>query len=372
MLSKNIIFTGLLVLGLSVPLVAQGQRDVIRLKTESKPRETAIVEENYKGVRYSVGRGGTSLYLWKEIDSIEYRGRPKELSRAISLVKKGDYEKGLKRLQKYADQKSLKKVYRQHALFYLAQALESLTPPQIDRAIATYRQLLDQFEKSRYLTKANERIVACLIAGKKFGEAHKALDSAREAAVSRRLEDRIIRDLDLVECALLENEGKFVKATNCYEKLKASAASNPEVSDLAGVGAARSLVRNGGDPLRARAVFEAGLRQNDRSISPIVMAAAWNGLGEVLLAEGRKGKNADKVQEALYCFLRGVIQYFPGENDRTSEYERSLFYSGHAFRSLADLLEDKVGKKIHRLRANEKFQELKALYPLSPFTAQLK
>ena len=223
MVSKNVIFTGLFVVAIAASAFGQGKRDVIRLKDDSTPKEVEILEEDYKG---------------------------------ISLVKRGEYPKAWNLLREFKDKKNLPKVYRQHALFYLAQTLESLSPPKLEGAISNYRQLLSEFRQSRYLAKANSRIVACLVARGEFGEAHKALNSARKKAVKDRMDEKVLRQLDFLGCTLLENEEKFVEATNCYERLAAAAASNPEVADLALIGSARSLVRKGGNSsTRKRAIL---------------------------------------------------------------------------------------------------------------------
>lgn len=367
-MKPRIAVVGLLgiVLG-AAPAFAQ-ERANIKSRREPKPREISVVEETYKGVVYSVGAGGRGTYLWKEIESLDYVSRPKELSQGIAAVRKGEYEEGLKLLQRFKAEKGLSPVFRQQALFRCAQAAESTG--RVEEAIATYRQLLSDFKQSRFLQQANDRIVACLVATKKFDEAQKALAASRQAAIEARLDEELLREFDFLEAGLLESRGKLSEAANAYEKLSAAASSNPLVADLARIGAARCQYQKAGDASKAKAVCEEVINKANEGTSPVVMAAAWNGLGEVQLQEGRKDRKADKVREALFSVLRGVVQYFPAEHDRTIEYERSLFLSGQAFKSLADLTTDETQKKLNLLRAGEKLQELKNRYPLSPLNKE--
>lgn len=342
------------------------EKDSIKLKKEAKAREgIQILEENYKSVSCQIGGGAKTLFLWKEIETIEYGGRPKDLTQGISAVKKGEFAEGLKLLDKMRTQANLRPVFKQQALFYYAQAAES--EGKIEEAIKSYQQLLSEFKQGRFLGKANDRIVACLVAGKKFDEAQKVLATAKKEATDNKLDDELIREFDLLECTLLESAGKLVEAANAYEKLAAAAGGNATIADLARVGAARAAVAKGGDPGKAKATYEEVINKANDQTSAIVLAAAWNGLGEVQLSDAKKEKKAEKAQEALFSFLRGYVVYFPGDNERTSEYERSIFYAGQAFDLLAGLTTDEAAKKQNQERAKEKFQELSGRFPLSPF-----
>ncbi len=350
------------------PVFAQQEKDTVRVKKDPKPKEVSILEENYKGVTYSLGAGGKTVLLWKEIESIDYSSRPKELTQAIAQIKRGDSQEALAALRNFKSQQSLRPIYRQQALFYLAQAAETSNPPHLDEAITNYRDLLKEFKQSRFLGKANAGIVTCLIATKKYDEATKAIEAARQEATAAKLDDELLRELDLLGCGLLENQGKFVEAANAYDKLAAAVTTaNSDLATLAKIGSARCLVKKGDDPSKARAVFTDAIQKADENSSPVVLAAAWNGLGEIQLAEGRKEKKVDKIQEALYSFLRGVVLYFPGENDRTSEFERSLYYTSEAFRSLAEQSKEEEQKKLYQQRASEKLKDLESRFPLSSF-----
>src|SRR5262245_36731660 len=62
-----------------------------------------------------------------------------------------------------------------------------------------------------------------------------------------------------------------------------------------------------------------------------VMAGAWNGLGDILFQDASKAKNAEKVTEALFMYLRGVVEFGPAPGEGTGEYERALASSSKAF-----------------------------------------
>lgn len=363
-MKQNTVFVAFAMLvALSAPAFSQ-EKDTIKLKKEAKPREVQIIEESYKSIACQIGSAKTQ-FLWKEIETVEYGNRPKDLAAGVSAVKKSEYAEGLKLLDKVRGQKDLRPIFKQQALFYYAQAAES--EGKIEEAIKAYQQLLGEFKQSRYLNKANDRIVACLVAQKKFDEAQKVIAAAKQEATAAKLDDELIREFDLLECTLLENSGKLAEAANAYEKLAGAAGSNATIADLARIGAARAAVAKGGDAGKARATYDQVISNAKEDTSPIVMAAAYNGLGEVQLAEARKDKKAEKAHEALFSVLRGYVVYFPGDNDRTGEYERSMFLSAQAFDLLASLTTDEAAKKQHQDRAKEKKEELSARFPLSPY-----
>lgn len=365
---RNSLTSVLLIAAAAAPALAQ-EKAVLKSKKDAKPKEVTVLEENYKSVVVQLpGAGGKVPYLWKEIETLDYQNKPKELAAGIAAVKKGEFEEGIKLLAKFKGQQNLSGVFRQQALFYIAQAAESLSPPNLEEAIATYKQLLQEFKQSRYLQKANDRIVACLVASKKYDEAQKTLAATRNEAVNAKLDEELLREIDFLEASLLEMQNKPAEAANAFEKLSAAAASTPMIADLARVGAMRCQMQKGGDASKAKAVYEDVISKAGEATSHLVLAAAWNGLGEVQLLEGRKDRKPEKIQEALYSVLRGVVLYFPGENDRTSEYERSLFLSAQAFKALADLATDEGVKKLNQQRYGEKIQELKNRYPLSPLS----
>jgi hypothetical protein len=100
------------------------------------------------------------------------------------------------------------------------------------------------------------------------------------------------------------------------------------------------------------------------------MAGAWNGLGDLMLDEGRKGAGGkpdpDKITDALYCYLRGVVQYIPLPGESSAEYERAMFYSAKCFDYLGQLAAP-AAKAAYVQNMNTRMDQLRKLYPNSEY-----
>jgi hypothetical protein len=103
----------------------------------------------------------------------------------------------------------------------------------------------------------------------------------------------------------------------------------------------------------------------------LILAGAWNGLADLLKEEARKGKDGkgdqEKVLDALYAYLRGVVQYAPVPGESTDEYERALAGSRDCFKFMSDLETKQELKKLYKDRSVERGEVLKKEYPNSPY-----
>src|SRR5204862_1246487 len=93
-----------------------------------------------------------------------------------------------------------------------------------------------------------------------------------------------------------------------------------------------------------------------------ILAGAWNGIGELLRDEGKKKKDPEKLLDAVYSFLRGVVQYGPAPGEPTGEHMRALQGSSECFQYLADLETNADRKKLFKERARERGDQLKREY----------
>ena len=98
-----------------------------------------------------------------------------------------------------------------------------------------------------------------------------------------------------------------------------------------------------------------------------VLAGAWNGLGDIALDDGVAKRDLDKLNDALFCYLRGVVLYGPTREESTDEYERSLAQSAKAFRSIGEVEKDGEKKKLFLDRAAQRMEQLKQMFPTSRY-----
>src|SRR4029453_8592289 len=96
-----------------------------------------------------------------------------------------------------------------------------------------------------------------------------------------------------------------------------------------------------------------------------VLAGAWNGLGEIALAEGSSKRSQDDLRYALFAFLRGVVQYVPERGGSTEEYERALAGASKAFKALGEVYTDANKKKQFQARSAQCSEQLQSEFPRS-------
>ena len=82
----------------------------------------------------------------------------------------------------------------------------------------------------------------------------------------------------------------------------------------------------------------------------------------------KKGKgDAEKITDALYCYLRGVVQYPPLPGDSTLEHERAIAGAAQCFRFLSQIDSKAEGKRANKDRADQHVAMLRQRYPNSAF-----
>jgi len=77
------------------------------------------------------------------------------------------------------------------------------------------------------------------------------------------------------------------------------------------------------------------VRWNDRGLQ---VSGAWNGLADLTFAEGSKDKNADVIMNALFMYLRGVVEYGPAPGEPTGETANIPFNSADPLEDFSDTL----------------------------------
>ncbi len=342
--------------------LAQESDDTIRLK-DGQTRAGKIQSEDFGGVALSLSRGAATVVPWKSIQSIQYAGAP-EFTRAMEAFTAGSLTdaqtlfEGLKKDQK------LRPVLRQQVLYHLALTNQRLG--HVNEAIDGYLEVLKSFPKSRYLRSAGENLIACNLGKNDPAGADKALETLLTGAKAAGLESEFQVELGLLKGRVLEAQKKFSEARSAYSAAEKAPGAAPGVVQAARLGLARCLQLE-----NKTAEAEQQYRSLVTEDAPnAILAGAWNGIGEITMKEGFQKRDADKLLDALYAHLRGVVQYAPVAGEPTAEYERALAGSQKCFQFISDLEKNPERKKLYAERARQRGDQLKKEFPQSVYLAE--
>jgi tetratricopeptide (TPR) repeat protein len=354
----------LAVVMLAAPALAQEADDTVRMK-DGKSQTGKIQSEDYSGVSLQVIKGSALTIQWNKIQSVQYGGAP-EFTKAMETLASGNLEDAKGQLEELKKDAKLRAPLRQQVLFHLANTNQRLG--KLDDAVAGYNELLKAFPKSRFLRAAGENLVTCFLDKGDADGAGKALDGFLADAKAAGVEAGFQSELGLLKGRVLEAQKKYAEAKAQYEAVAKAAGVAPTVGLESQLGLARCLQASG-DTAKADEQFRALVKQDAPNN---VLAGAWNGIGDIAEADAYKSKNIDKMLDALFAYLRGVVQYPPARGEPTMEYERALAGASTCFKFVADLESNKDKKKLYNDRAKERADQLRREYPSSPYLAALK
>lgn len=343
---------------------AQDNKDSIQLKSGAT-ESGKIKSEDFEGV---VLDGKTDKTIaWKDIqvDGISYAGAAQYQS-AKEQFAGGKLDEALKAFEELKNEKNVRPVLKQHALYYIPFILQR--QGKFDQALVGYKELLTAFPKSRYLLDVGDNYVSLFIAKKDSAGGAKAVDALANDALTAGVDGSISAAMNVQKGRLLEDQNKYPEAQAAYTVAERAPGVSPIVIAKAILGQGRCAIALG-DKQKAEGLFRKVANSDGPSV---VLAGAWNGLGDLLLEEGRgagAGKKADpdKILDALYCYLRGVVQYSPLPGDPTNEYERSLAFSAQCFEYLSQLDPKPESKASNKARAEARKDQLRREFPNSTY-----
>ncbi len=329
-------------------------KDTVYLKGDTT--ETGEIQsEDWSGLSLKA-KGGNKIIPWDQVLSVDY-GEAEELALALSAISGGRLEEAQKQLEGLQEDERLRPVVRQQVLFHLAW-LEQRTG-EADAFIEQYRALLEAFPTGRYLRPACESVCAALAARQDFAGATAFLDTVAKAAKDPGPQAEIA----LVRGRLFELQKKAAEARAQYETAEKTAGVPPTVALEARLGQARCLVLEG-----KASEAEPTFRELTTAEAPSqVLAGAWNGLADITSEEGRAKRDMDRILEAAYGYLRGVVQYKPGIGEPTLEHQHALAGVARCFRYISELEQNSERKRLYADRSRSKLDELKKEYPISVF-----
>jgi tetratricopeptide (TPR) repeat protein len=338
-------------------------RDVINLKT-GEAELGKIKSEDFSGVEIDPVKGGAKTIPWSDIapNGIVYAAPEwQAIADSIAANKFADAMPGLEELK--ADAK-LRAPIRQNVLYYLGVALQRQGQP--DAALAAYKELVAEFPKSRYLMEVGEALVAIHSAKKDYAGATKALSDLELAAG----DSSFSAAAGVLKGRVFEEQKDWAKAGAAYQVAARATGVSPVIQLQAEIGEARTMAAQ-----NKKTEAEAQLRRLVAKDGPNnLMAGIWNGLGDLAKERGLAANNgkgdADQLLDALYMYLRGVVQYAPLPGQPTREYERALAGAAATFQALSEVETVAERRNLYKQRATQRLEQLKREFPDSPFANQ--
>lgn len=327
---------------------AHAQQDKIVSK-DGKERTAKIASEDYDGLKLSV-EGGSTTVPWKDVDSIRYANASK-YHEALESFASESPSQTLPKLEALAADDKLRAVLRHGVLYRLG-----LTHKRIgnnDKAIAALEQVLKDFPRSRYLLPIGANLLSLYRAKGDAGGAAKALEPTLRGASGA--------PFDFLRGRVLEEQKKYPDAERAFQGVITAAGGDTDLLMTARLALAR-CAQNAGRSKEAQDKYReivAADAPND------VLAGAWNGLGDLALAEGTSKRSQDELRYALFAYLRGVVLYVPERGGTTEEHERALAGSVRSFRAVGELDNDATRKKQFLGRAQQRREQLATDFPRS-------
>ena len=346
--------------------VAQDNKDTVQLKNGTT-ESGKIKSEEYGGL--VIDNKGDKTIAWKDIaqpGGIRYANAP-QYEAAKDQFDGGKLDEALKSFEELKGEKSLRPVLKQHTLYHLAAIDQRMG--KLDEALAGYKELLAAFPKSRYLYQVGENYVTLYAAKKDPAGASKALDELSTGAMTAGVDPGFGSAVNVLKGRILEDQKKYAEAQAAYTVAEKATGVDAGVVQQAILGQARCAVALK-DNVKAEGLFRK-LTTSPDAAAP-VLAGAWNGLGDLMIEEARKaGKpDQDKITDALYCYLRGVVQYVPLPGESTTEYERAQFYSAKCFEYLGSLATKPDVKSAYAAAKAVRLDQLRKQFPNSIYLQQ--
>jgi tetratricopeptide (TPR) repeat protein len=338
------------------PASAQKEdKDTIVMR-DGKTTSAKIDSEDYTGL---VVKGQPPI-PYDTILSIEYSGAP-EYSKAMEALTTSNVDDALNQLKELKADTKQRKVVRQQVLYQIGVAQERLG--DLDSAIASYKELLKAFPKGRYLRAAATAMVDCYIGKKDFDGASKAIDAVQADAQAANIEGGFVGEVNVLKGNLFRSQGnKWADAKVAFTNGAAAAGAPKSVVQEAQLGLADCLLHEGKRD-EAEAKYRELVNAEQPKPSNHVLAGAWNGIGEILLEQGKQKRDIDQLLDAVYSYLRGSTIYAPTAGEPRGEYQRALEGSAQCFKLISELEQNPERKRMWKDHHQDHLDKLSREFP---------
>lgn len=337
-------------------------QDTVRLR--SGATETGKVEsEDFDALKLKVKKEKekneqTISIPWDNVADINYSGAA-DYTKALVLLNTGQSTAAIPLLKGVLASAGLRKEMRPAVAFQLGSA--QMRNGAFADASATFLDLLKTGAKTRYLIPATRSLVEIALTTNDPNAGTTSVDTAIAAAKEAGVPVTNLVAFDYFRGLLNEAKNDLVNARVSFQAASRGEGPAATIADMAKLGIARVEMASG-KVEEARNAYR-GLVDKGRGNE--VLAGAWNGLAKIALADAVKAKNAEKINDALFMYLRGVVQFAPAPGEGTGEYERALAGAAEAFKSLSDIENDENLKKENANRSRARLDQLKKEFPYS-------
>ena len=341
------------------PTAPQSKDDTVKLKTGE---ETGRIKgEEYGGLDFAPTKGQAHTIPWSDVVQITYQGG-ESFDSARDLINQGKLDDALTALTDLLKPEAkLRGLIKQHVLFNIAALNNRLG--KSDAALDGFKALLKEFPKSRYLPDVAEGIVSAYGAKSDLDGARKALDELNAGATTAGVEANFSAILAVQRGRILERQKKWSEAYSAYNAALTTSGVTAVASQQARLGQARCQVEQK-KPTEAEGLYR---KISGEDAPNWILAGAWNGLADLAKAEGREKRDANVLLDALFMYLRGVVQYGPVPGEPSNEYERALAGAAECFDNLYQVESNKDLKARYARSRDERYAQLAKEFPNSPY-----
>jgi tetratricopeptide (TPR) repeat protein len=345
---------------LAVAAQAQQKNDIVKLKSGAE-ESGRIKSEEYGGLVLDPEKGNSKTIAWGEVASVSYQnGEGYEAAR--DLVNQGKLEEALGEFQDLLKPEAkLRSLVKQNVQFQMGTLL--LRTGKYDDSISAYKALLKDFPKSRFLPEIGENFVLAYGAKGDLEGAKKALEELNTGAVAAGVESNFSAVTAVLRGRVLEQQKKWSEAFSAYNAAAATSGVTALASAQARLGQGRCQIAQGKSS-EAETLFR---KITGEDAPNAVLAGAWNGLADLTKADGRAKKDAGILTDALYMYLRGIVQYGPIPGESTGEYERAMAGAAECFDLLSQVEGNKEIKARYARSRDERRAQLQKEFPNSPY-----
>lgn len=337
-------------------------RDVVNLKN-GQSELGRIKSEDFAGIELDPVKGDAKRIPWSDVatNGVVY-AEPRWMAVA-DLIATGKFADALPGLEELKGDTKLRAPIRQNALYFLGVVLQREGKP--DEALAAYKELVAAYPKSRYLLEVGEAMIGILGAKKDYAGATKAVQELDAGAADAGFSAAA----GVLRGRIFEDQKDWAKAAPAYSLAARASGVSPAVQLQAEIGEARALAAQ-----NKKSEAETALRKLIAKDGPNhLMAGIWNGLGDLTQERARAANNgkgdAEQLLDAVFMYLRGVVQYAPLPGQPTHEYERAMAGAAATFRALSQVETVADRKRLYQQRADQRLEQLRREFPNSPFLA---
>lgn len=353
---KSVVRAAALALGLACagfaarPADAQEEADDVVVKKDGSRTSGKIESEDMKGCVIVVSKAKLTI-SWGQIKSVDYAG-PLEFKTARRNAEAGNTIDAIPALEKLRGQDSLRALLKPHVLNLLGMCYTR--SGEWDKGVEAINDLFTKHPNTQFQNAAGENLVQCQVS--------KGDPAGAMATLEKISKSGDTSGLGLLKGRVKEALKDYAGAAGEYKNVL-DTAKDDATKAAAELGMARCLFGQGkGSEAEQR---YRGLVQRD--LPNMVLAGAWNGLGDIMKDQGFQKKDADVLTDALFCYMRGSVQYTPQGGDPTAEYERAIKGSAECFRLLSEVEKDETRKKAFASRARDRLEFLQAKFPNSTY-----